>query len=197
MRCRFINAFTADVKPVPPRPPVPPTPTPSPQPAPPPAAAPEADLVVTKRALQPRVNFGAIARFEITVRNTGEAAAEQVVVADDPGSNAQLVSARPSQGSCNERTPLICRLGAIAPGGQATIRVSVRAIGTPAIDNLAVAGSSTPETRVDNNAPAHACASAHRAGSSASSASAPRSRRRPRRLLTRVRPPARGCPSQR
>jgi uncharacterized repeat protein (TIGR01451 family) len=151
VRCRFINAFTPDVKPVPPRPPIPPTPSPQPGPPPAPKPAPEADLVVTKRALQRQVDFGAIARFEITVRNTGEAAAEQVVLADDPGTNAQLVSARPSQGTCNERTPLICRLGALAPGAQATIRVSVRAVGTPTIDNLAVVGSSTPETRVDNN----------------------------------------------
>jgi hypothetical protein len=32
-----------------------------------------------------------------------------------------------------------------------TVRVRVRAVGTPRIDNLAVAGSSTPESRVDNN----------------------------------------------
>ncbi len=149
VRCRFVNAFTPDVQPVPPEPTVPPEP-----PRPPDVgaeSAPEADLVVTKRALQPRVDLGAVVRFEITVRNAGEGTAEQVVLADDPGDNAQVVRARPSQGGCNERTPLICRLGALAPGEQATVRVAVRAVGTPAIGNLAVAGSSTPESRTDNN----------------------------------------------
>ncbi len=139
--CAFINAFTPDVDPVPPEPPTPPTPSPPP----------ETDLVITKRALKSPVNFGRIATFEITVRNAGEIAAEQVVVADDPGPNAQLVSATPSQGGCNEATPVICRLGTIAPGAQATIRVRVRAIGTPTIENVAVTGSSTPETTTDNN----------------------------------------------
>jgi uncharacterized repeat protein (TIGR01451 family) len=137
--CAFINAFTPDVDPVPP---IPPSPSP-PQP--------ETDLVITKQALQNRVDFGDVARFRITVRNVGGATAEQVVVADDPGPNAQLVSATPSQGGCNEQTPLICRLGAIAPGGQATILVRVRAVGTPTIANVAVAGSATPESTLDNN----------------------------------------------
>ncbi len=141
--CRYINAFTPDVDPVPPNPePTPPTPSP------PPAT----DLVVTKRALQGSVPFGSIARFRITVRNAGPVAAEQVVVADDPGPNAQLVSANPSQGGCNERLPLICRLGALDAGATATILVRVRAVGTPTISNLAVVGSATQETQLDNNA---------------------------------------------
>jgi uncharacterized repeat protein (TIGR01451 family) len=140
--CAFINAFTPDVDPVPPEPPTPPNPSPPP---------PETDLVLTKRALRSPVNFGRIATFEITVRNTGDVAAEQVVVADDPGPNAQLVSATPSQGGCNEATPVICRLGTIPAGGRATIRVRVRAVGSGTIDNVAVTGSSTAETRTDNN----------------------------------------------
>ncbi len=141
--CAFINAFTPDVPPVPPLPPAPPSPSPPPPP--------DTDLVITKRALRNAVDFGRIATFEITVRNAGEVTAEQVVVADDPGDNAQFVSARPSQGGCNERVPIICRLGAIAPGERATIRVRVRAVGTPTIANVAVTGSATPETRLDNN----------------------------------------------
>jgi uncharacterized repeat protein (TIGR01451 family) len=141
--CHFINAFTPDVDPVPPDPdPNPPDPSPPP---------PQTDLVVTKRALENRVDFGDIARFRITVRNAGPVAAEQVVVADDPGPNAQLVSAKPSKGACNERLPLICKIGALDPGETATVLVRVRAVGTPRISNLAVAGSATPETTLDNN----------------------------------------------
>jgi uncharacterized protein DUF11 len=140
--CRFINAFTPDAPPLP-------DPTPQPSPPPPPDAQP--DLVITKRAVRGSVRFGAIAGFEITVRNAGDAAAEQVIVVDGPGENAQLVSARTSQGGCGERTPLICRIGLLRPGEQATIRVRVRATGTPRIKNLAIAGSATRETALTNN----------------------------------------------
>ena len=141
--CRFIDAFTPDAPPLPD-----PTPPP-PQPSPPPDAQP--DLVITKRALRDVVRFGAVARFEITVRNAGDAAAEQVIVADGPGENAQPVSARASQGGCGERTPLICRIGLLRAGEQATIRVSVRATGIPEISNLAVTGSATREATLANN----------------------------------------------
>ena len=142
VRCRFVDSFTPDA------PPLPVTPDPQPEPSP---SGPTPDLVVTKRALQRRVNYGKIATFEITVRNAGPAAAQQVIVDDAPGVNAQLVSARTSRGACNERTPLICRIGLLDPGERATIRVRVRAVGTPRISNLAVAGTATPEQTLANN----------------------------------------------
>ena len=108
--------------------------------------------MITKRALRDVVPFGAVARFEITVRNTGDAAAEQVVVADGPGENAQPVSARASQGGCGERAPLICRIGLLRAGDEATIQVSVRATGIPQISNLAVTGSASREAALANNA---------------------------------------------
>jgi uncharacterized repeat protein (TIGR01451 family) len=110
------------------------------------------DLVVTECALQRRVRFGSLARFEITVRNAGDATADQVVVGDGPpGANAQAVSARASQGGCGGRVPFICRVGSLAPGAQVTVRVSVRAVGAPRIDNLAVAGTATQERSRRNN----------------------------------------------
>lgn len=142
--CRFINGFTPDAPPLPD--PTPPTPQPSPLP---PDAQP--DLVLTKRAVRGTVRFGEIARFAITVRNAGDAAAEQVIVADGPGENAQLASARASQGGCGERTPLICRIGLLGPGERATVRVRVRATGAPRITNLAVVGSATREAALANN----------------------------------------------
>ena len=137
--CRFINDFTPDV------PPVPPTPQPSP-----PGELP--DLVVEKRALQRSVRFGSLAGFELTVRNAGPVAAEHVVLAEAPGKAAQLATARPSAGICRERTLAICRLGRLGPGEEITIRVRVRAVGSPTLRNLAVAGSASEESRLDNNA---------------------------------------------
>src|SRR4051794_32966047 len=63
----------------------------------------------------------------------------------------QLASSHPSQGSCNELTPLVCSLGAIAPGASASIRVGVRAIGTPVMTNLAVVGSGELESTLHDN----------------------------------------------
>jgi uncharacterized repeat protein (TIGR01451 family) len=142
VRCRFVDAFTPHARPLPP------TPNPQPEQEPP---GPQPDLVVTKRPLQRRVDFGRIATFVIVVRNRGTAAAQQVVLADIQGRNAQLVSAHPSRGTCNQRTPLICRLGRLDPGERATVRVRVRALGTPRIDNQAAAGSATPESTLANN----------------------------------------------
>jgi Domain of unknown function DUF11 len=138
--CRFTNGFTDGAGP-------PPAVLPA-VPLPPGARA---DLSITKRALQGSVRVGGVADFELAVRNAGTAAAEQVVVADDPGENGQLVSARPSRGSCDERTPVICRVGRLEPGEQLTVRVRVRAVRPPAIDNLAATGTASPEDGVANS----------------------------------------------
>ena len=156
--CQFINAFATPPLEI--EPPTPtPTPSPGPGPSPTPAAplpAPRPELVLAKRALRSSVRLGQTVGYLITVRNTGAGTADDVVVADRPGPNAQLVSAHPSQGSCDQRTPtMICRLGTIEPGGHATIRVRVRATGTPLMDNLAVLGSGTLERALSNNV-AHA-----------------------------------------
>jgi uncharacterized repeat protein (TIGR01451 family) len=139
--CTFVDAPTTIA-------PSPPDPTAVPSPGPTPPAA---NLVLTKRALSGSVPFGGIATFQITVRNTGDAVAQYVVVNDVPGPNTQLASSRPSQGSCDERTPLVCTLGAIAPGASAGIRVGLRAIGPPPLINLAVVGSGRLESTLRDN----------------------------------------------
>lgn len=142
--CGFVNGFAAT--PVPPIPPIPPLP---PNPSNP---APKPELVIKKRALRPSVRLGRSAVYLITVRNTGTGAAHDVVVADRPGKNSQLVSAHPSQGTCDERTPITaCKLGTIEAGKGATIRVRVRATGTPRMDNVAVVGSGALELALKNN----------------------------------------------
>jgi uncharacterized repeat protein (TIGR01451 family) len=151
--CHFVDAPTS-ISPHPPEPTPIPSPGTPPEPTTPPSApAPpaEANLVLTKRAQSPSVGFGRIATFVITVRNRGGATAENVVVNDLPGRHGQLTSAHPSQGSCDDRTPLVCTLGAIAPGARASIRVGVRAIGTPLMTNLAVVGSGHLDSALNDN----------------------------------------------
>jgi hypothetical protein len=154
--CRFVNRPTAEpTPPEPPAPPVPPTPPApvTPQSGPPTLAdlPPPADLVVTKHALTRRVHTGALATFVIVVRNAGAGAAQDVVVGDAQGRGEQLLSARPSHGVCSEDIPMLCRLGTLEPGDRATIRVRARATGPPTMTNLAVTGSSSRESNLDNN----------------------------------------------
>ncbi len=157
--CRFVNAQPGG--PTPPEPPEPPTPPVAPTPPAPvtPQSGPPtvddlpapADLVVTKRALTRRVRTGALATFRIVVRNVGATAAENVVVGDAQGRGEQLVSARPSQGTCSEDLPMLCRLGTLAPDARATIRVRARATNPPTMVNFAIVGSSSRESNLDNN----------------------------------------------
>ena len=145
LACRFLNEFTTDTQPLPePEPPATPV-------EPGTAAAARPDLVVTKRALRSRVRLGSVARFEVTVRNAGAAAAEEVVVGDLPNLHGRLVSGRARPGDCDDRILMICRIGLLGPGEATTIRVGVRATGGPSLLNRVVAGSSTPEERLDNN----------------------------------------------
>jgi uncharacterized repeat protein (TIGR01451 family) len=160
--CRFVNAHPGEEPPAP-EPPSPIPPVPAPTPAPPLPVTPQSgpptladlpgpvDLVLTKRALTERVHVGSIATFAIAVRNAGTAAANDVVVADLQGHGEQLISAHPSQGACGDDLPIICRLATLAPGAHATIRVRARATTAPTMTNLAVVGSGSRETKLDNN----------------------------------------------
>jgi uncharacterized repeat protein (TIGR01451 family) len=154
--CRFVNAVTAPPTPLPePIPPAPlpePIPAPLPEQAPLPEPVPQPDLVLDKRALSGSVRVGRIATFLITVVNRGQAAAGNVVLADRTGTNGQLVSSRPSQGTCDERVPIMsCPLGAVAAGQQITVRVRVRATAPGPLTNFAALGSRVLEATVRNN----------------------------------------------
>jgi hypothetical protein len=89
--------------------------------------------------------------YVITVRNAGPVPAEEVFLADAPGSRGQLVSGRASRADCDELVPVHCRVGTLAAGAQVTIRVRLRATDTRPLRNLAVAGSGTDEVRLANN----------------------------------------------
>jgi uncharacterized repeat protein (TIGR01451 family) len=146
--CRFTNV-AGNPNPSPPKPQPSPEPEPTPEPPPTPAETPQPDLVLTKRAVQSSVRVGQVATFSAVVRNTGDAAAHDVVLADETSRNGQIVAARPSQGSCNERTPLVCRLGTIPAGGRATVRIRTQATNTPGMSDFAVVGSASAERQLN------------------------------------------------
>jgi uncharacterized repeat protein (TIGR01451 family) len=112
---------------------------------------PTANLVVTKHADQTTAKVGDIVTYEITVRNTGQVDAPNVVVVDAPAGKPQLSSSHPSQGTCRFGLPLVCQLGTIDAGHSATVRVRLQVIQVGTVRNLAVVGSGATESRLSDN----------------------------------------------
>jgi uncharacterized repeat protein (TIGR01451 family) len=89
----------------------------------PPAGPGRAKLVLVKVALTPRVRPGDRARFRITVRNTGTAAARNVVVCDVPPRTTTLVSA---PGAKLDRGRACWRLALLGTGKKARLSLVLR-----------------------------------------------------------------------
>ena len=155
VRCVFTNRFTPTPPPEPPAPPTPPTPPTPPAPPSGGGATPSyagTDLAVTKQALQPTALEGQAISYRITVHNNGPDAAADVVLADQPGGRATIVSVHTSTGHCQTGTPVICRLGNLDAGASVTIMVRLipQTTGSTFV-NRAVVGGATAETTLANN----------------------------------------------
>ena len=108
--------------------------------------------MITKRPLRRVTRPGRLVGFELTVRNVGGIAAQDVAIVDRPRpGTGHIASARTSSGSCDDRALLACRIGTLEPGTRARVLVRVRATTARSLVNLAVVGSSTRETRLRNN----------------------------------------------
>lgn len=120
-------------------------------PAPPvPPGAPSADLVVSKRALDPAL-VGRRMRYAITVENRGPSAASGVTVRDVLPGQVGFVSAAATQGRCSGTSTVTCALGDLAAGARATITLTVTPRRTGAIVNSATATSPTADPNAGNN----------------------------------------------
>ena len=143
--CRFLNELTTDTQPLPePEPPATPV-----EPGPPPPLVRTSSSPSARCA--PASGSGPSPGSRSRCATPGAAAAEEVVVNDLPNLHGRLVSGRAQPGDCDDRILMICRIGLLGPGERTTIRVGVRATGGPSLLNRVVAGSSTPEERLDNN----------------------------------------------
>jgi uncharacterized repeat protein (TIGR01451 family) len=88
------------------------------------------DLDITKTASTTQVNEGDAFSYTITVENTGDASATNVVVTDDLDNNLTGVSASPSQGTCDPvgvDNTIECHLGTLVAGGKATVKIDATA----------------------------------------------------------------------
>jgi uncharacterized repeat protein (TIGR01451 family) len=101
------------------------------QPQPPPAPAPlppggRAVLEVEKRAERASARVGEPIAYAITVRNTGDAAAPDVVLTDSTNMPGSIATAPALRRACERSGTVVrCRLGTIGPGETVTVRATV------------------------------------------------------------------------
>jgi len=79
--------------------------------------------------------------FLVMVANHGPERLSQMRVLETPPGNAQLLSARPSQGQCSLSTIVTCDVGDLAPGSQAFVTMTVRPTGEGDYVSTAVASA--------------------------------------------------------
>jgi uncharacterized repeat protein (TIGR01451 family) len=90
---------------------------------------PAPDLDISKEVSDTTVDEGGAFSYTITVENTGDASATNVVVTDDLDNNLTVVSVVPSQGTCDlgAGNTIECELGTIAAGASATVTINATA----------------------------------------------------------------------
>jgi len=88
------------------------------------------NLDITKTASTTQVTEGGSFSYTITVENTGDASATNVVVTDDLDNSLTGVSVNASQGTCDPvgaGNTIECDLGTIAAGASATVTINANA----------------------------------------------------------------------
>jgi len=88
--------------------------------------------------------------FTITVTNNGPAIATFVSVSDTLPASVELLSAATTQGSCAGDPNVVCNLGLMDPGEEATITLSVRTpLASGTIENTATVAASLDQTELN------------------------------------------------
>lgn len=108
------------------------------------------DLALVKTGTPDPSKVGGTITYTVTVNNISGVTAENVVVSDQMPQGVTVISATPSQGSCEGTT---CKLGTINSGAAAQIEYVVKVNdGAPALlTNVACVATSTPESNMSNN----------------------------------------------
>ncbi len=118
-----------------------------------PAQAAVSDLSIRKTAADDRVRVGETFNWTIRVANRGPGPASGVQVVDTLPMSVRLLNVVPSQGGpCDVDFPrVVCNLGSIASGGQATIKLTVRATQEDTLRNRSRVSSSSADANTANN----------------------------------------------
>ena len=106
---------------------------------------------MTKTDAPDPATVGGNVTYTITVRNSGQNPAENVVITDPLPAEVTYVSATPSKGTCAVGPPLSCTLGTLAPGETVTIDVVVTANQRGQVTNEVTVTTTTQETTTTNN----------------------------------------------
>jgi hypothetical protein len=93
--------------------------------------------------------------FVVTIANHGPDRLSDVRVIETPAADAQLLSARPSQGQCSTGAIATCDLGNLAPGSRAHVTVTIRPAVNTDRDHVSTAVASA---RTDHGATREASA---------------------------------------
>ncbi len=101
------------------------------------------DLSVTMSDNPDPVNVGSKVTYTATVSNNGLGTAYSTAFSDPVPAGATIVSAVPSQGSCD--LTVSCALGTIAGGKKATVTVTMTATSPGTITNTATASGPAPD----------------------------------------------------
>jgi uncharacterized repeat protein (TIGR01451 family) len=113
----------------------------------------DADLAVEKVASLQTVTAGGQMSYTLIITNKGPHTGTGVTVTDPLPPELSIVSAQPSQGSCDTTTGVRCALGTIANGGAAQILITANvapdAHGT--LTNTAVVAGNEPDPDISNN----------------------------------------------
>jgi choice-of-anchor A domain-containing protein len=117
-----------------------------------------ADLAISQQVSPARVPAGGTVHTVTVVRNLGNAPAVGVVAREIPhfraamaNAVAHVLSLTTTAGTCNQRRPVHCSLGTLAPGATVTIRTRDRILVAATLTSTVTVSSTTPDTNTTNN----------------------------------------------
>jgi uncharacterized repeat protein (TIGR01451 family) len=110
-----------------------------------------ADLGIHLAGSPDPVPQGGVLTYALSVANAGPDAAEQVVVTDLLPNGVTFFAASPSQGTCSGTSPVVCDLGSLQPGDEASISIDVRADSPGLVTDAATVASATPDPNLADN----------------------------------------------
>jgi uncharacterized repeat protein (TIGR01451 family) len=110
-----------------------------------------ADLSLTDAASATKVAVGTTVTYTLTATNLGPSTGHATTVSDALPATLRLVSAQPSVDTCAAGPPLVCSIGELAAGADATVTIVARALRPGPVTNTALAATTTLDTDAANN----------------------------------------------
>jgi uncharacterized repeat protein (TIGR01451 family) len=111
-----------------------------------------ADLSLTKTDDPDPVTEGGVLTYTLTIRNSGPDPATAVMVEDDLPKQVEFVGATASSGTCERQGGrVLCQLGDLAAGAEATVTIQVRPRKAGSLSNTATVESTIADPQAANN----------------------------------------------